>query len=188
MKWAIADMHLNHEGILFKRPFKNIWSMNELMIQNWNEAVKPNDVVYCVGDMMWPAKIYGTTEPKEILDRLIGHIIYIPSMEWTHEKALLKIGEDRFDKITPLLTIQEVFNGKKVYLTFCHYALQVWPKSHYNQWHCHGHSHCGLKPIGKRLDAGVDCHDFRLWSFDEIGEYMGKQPDNFNFIGRGEKP
>jgi len=186
MKWATADLHLNHNGILAHRPFKNIWSMNALIIRNWNEDAKPNDVVYCAGDMIWPARWPGTTEPAEILKQLNGHIIYIPSMEWTHEKALLKCGEDRFDKITPLLTIREVFGGQKTYLTFCHYALQVWPKSHYNQWHCHGHSHCRLNPVGKRLDVGVDGHNFRLWSFDEIGEYMEKQPDNFNFLGRRE--
>ena len=59
--WFISDTHFNHEGILgFKdyigkpvREFANVNEMNEAMMDNWNSVVKPNDVVYHLGDVLF---------------------------------------------------------------------------------------------------------------------------------------
>ena len=51
--WFISDPHFGHSRIIeySSRPFANVDEMNEKMVQNWNELVKPGDRVYCNGDV-----------------------------------------------------------------------------------------------------------------------------------------
>jgi len=61
--WVISDTHFNHTNILnFKlddgvtpvRPgFNSLDEMNEHMIEKWNELVKPGDIVYHLGDVVF---------------------------------------------------------------------------------------------------------------------------------------
>ena len=50
-----ADLHLGHDNIRrhCRRPFGTVEEMDEAIIANWNGAVKPNDLVYIVGDFAW---------------------------------------------------------------------------------------------------------------------------------------
>ena len=178
MKFAIADNHFNHEGIIHScyRSFKNIWSMNAHMIKCWNDRVATNDIIYSIGDMIFPVTRPGSMLPEEILAKLNGRIIYIPSQEYSHERALKGL-DDRFEKITQLLTLKEMINGEKKYITLCHYPMDSWPKSYHGSWQLHGHCHCRGPKKKNRLDVGVDGHKFFPWSFDEIIEYMENQKE-----------
>lgn len=52
--WFTSDTHFGHKNILQyepeARPFKSIYEMHEVMIDNWNSVVKCKDVVYHLGD------------------------------------------------------------------------------------------------------------------------------------------
>lgn len=171
MKLVTADQHFNHARLIhyLQRPFKDVDEANETMIINWNAKVNENDLVYVLGDMVWQG------DAKEILDRLNGKIIYVASMEWTHEEPVLKY-RDRFEKIESLLTIK--VQEYSTYITFCHYCMRTWPKSHYNSWHLYAHSHGRLESIGKSHDVGVDANNFFPLTFDEISGTMKEKPDN----------
>jgi len=172
-EWVTADPHFNHFAIceFTDRPFKNVWAMNTFLIDNWNDKVCPRDIVYVLGDLGWG-------DMQEVLDLLNGKIIYIHSLEWTHERATMKF-KDRFESVSPLMTIQRVFNHKKIYITMCHYCLRTWPKAHYNSWHLFGHSHGRLKPKGKSWDVGIDNNNYVPLSLDEdIPRIMAERPDN----------
>jgi len=169
MKFVTADQHFNHKNIIqfCQRPFKDVNEMNDTLIMNWNSKVKENDTVYVLGDMIWQEPV------EQILIRLSGQIIYVPSMEYSHEFILKKYPQ-RFEKIEPLLTIKQ----NNVYITFCHYCMRTWPKSHYNSWHCYAHSHGKLDSVGKSWDVGVDNNNFFPLSFDELAKIMENRPDN----------
>lgn len=49
----IADLHFGHKNIIgFNRPqFKDVFEMNDTLVENWNKVVKPKDVVYVLGDV-----------------------------------------------------------------------------------------------------------------------------------------
>lgn len=51
--WVISDTHFGHENIIqfCNRPFKNVYRMNTVLMDNWNSVVKPNDKVYHLGDV-----------------------------------------------------------------------------------------------------------------------------------------
>ena len=63
--WVISDTHFNHANILtfrdsttrsLVRDFSSIEEMNENMIENWNNKVKPGDKVYHLGDVFFGSK------------------------------------------------------------------------------------------------------------------------------------
>lgn len=123
-----SDTHFNHANIILptycNRPFKNVTEMNEKMIENWNRVVSKEDTVWHLGD-------FGFGNIDNVVDRLNGIINIILG---SHDKSIWSCRE-RFDKITPMETI----NIGKRYITLCHYAMRVWPRSHYNTWHLYGH-------------------------------------------------
>lgn len=66
--WITADLHLGHKNIVEKhgRPFKTIEEHDEAIVSNFNEVVRPNDVVIFAGDVVFPqtgfdslAKLHG---------------------------------------------------------------------------------------------------------------------------------
>ncbi len=55
-------------------------------------------------------------------------------------------------------------------IVLCHYPMREWNQCKRGSWHLFGHVHGRLDhaPLGYSLDVGVDTHDFRPWTFDEI--------------------
>lgn len=76
--WFISDTHFNHANILkftdknnnhFRGDlFKSVDEMNETMINNWNEVVKPSDKIYHLGDVYFGRE----DDSNNILKRLNG--------------------------------------------------------------------------------------------------------------------
>ena len=50
--FAISDPHLSHKNVLkySHRPFSSIEEHDETIIENWNEVIRPNDIVIIDGD------------------------------------------------------------------------------------------------------------------------------------------
>ena len=72
MIWFISDLHLNNKNVITyeDRPFADPEEMNESLIDNWNEFVKPDDDVFVLGDFFMgkPETIH------ELLPRFNGKI------------------------------------------------------------------------------------------------------------------
>jgi calcineurin-like phosphoesterase family protein len=51
-RWFISDTHFSHENIIAYtgRPFQSVNEMNEKLIKNWNALVKPEDMIFFLGD------------------------------------------------------------------------------------------------------------------------------------------
>ena len=69
--FVTSDIHLGHANIIkyAHRPFKDVDEMNTTIINNWNATVRPDDVVYILGDVG-----FGT---KDWLSLLNGRHIWI---------------------------------------------------------------------------------------------------------------
>lgn len=69
--WFISDTHFGHENIVgYCRPhFSSVEEMETTIIDNWNAEVKPQDLVYHLGDFAWK-----TSDAKRVRPLLNGSI------------------------------------------------------------------------------------------------------------------
>ncbi len=184
MIYFTADTHFYHANIIkyCNRPFQNVEEMNEKLIENWNKIISPKDVVYVIGDFVFGHAEKQATRIIELVRSLKGNILLIKG---SHDKL------DHFDPSTLGKDASrfKIFQDRIVTISYenqeivlCHYAMRVWPKSHFGTWHLFGHSHGKLEGLGKSFDVGVDCWNFKPLSFPEICGIMKTKPDNFNLI------
>lgn len=78
--YLTADPHFGHEGVCRftrndgvtkLRPWDNAAEMNEAMIKNWNETVRPNDKVYVLGDVAMNKNALNATMPRLNGDKVL---------------------------------------------------------------------------------------------------------------------
>jgi len=154
MIWFTSDTHFDHQNILkyTNRPWASVEDMNEGLIANWNAVVQKGDVVYHLGDFAFRRHAY-------FASRLNGHINLI---EGSHDKMS---GKDK--KAFTILGPMHAVSGDPD-IIICHYAMRVWPRSHYGTWHLYGHSHGTLPPHGYSFDVGVDAVWFSPVSWNQV--------------------
>ncbi|MEO0730839.1 MAG: metallophosphoesterase [Pseudomonadota bacterium] len=56
--WFISDTHFGHEKVIAfgRRPFANVAEMDLALAENWSRSVKPQDLIYHLGDVAWSAE------------------------------------------------------------------------------------------------------------------------------------
>jgi calcineurin-like phosphoesterase family protein len=139
--------------------------MNKTLINNWNNVIKPNDIVYHLGDVSF--------KPNKFVDKLNGEIILIygnhdkrcyndlfHEVKQTHE---MKIAEFKC-----LLThVPLIDNGfyKKNRLP----SLSLADK--YQYIIC-GHVHENWKVNGKNINVGVDVWDMKPVHINELARFL----------------
>lgn len=177
-----ADEHYGHRNIITYcgRPFQHVDQMTEVMIDRHNDTVpdSPNYLTIHVGDWFWHTLSLG--EALTIVGRLHGRHAFIFG---NHDELIeqnRRIFADQLDWIKgenkDSGTHRLRFNNNE--MTLCHYAMRVWNKSHKGSWMLYGHSHNELPVIGKSFDIGVDGHDFKPWSLEEIESKMNQLPQH----------
>jgi calcineurin-like phosphoesterase family protein len=168
MIFFTSDEHYGHANIIkyCGRPFKSIEEMDEELIRRHNSVVQKYDMVIHAGDFAMCSE----KEAYKYIYRLTGQPLFLRG---SHDKWLRKDA--------PASTLWEgEIEGQ--YIAICHYAMRVWPRSHYNSWQLYGHSHGKLEPIGKQWDIGVDNNNFTPVSFEQLKAIMLDRPDNFNLV------
>lgn len=175
----ISDTHFQHKNVIkyCDRPFQTTTEMDSTMIENWNSVVKPNDIVFHIGDFCFG----GIKSWRYLLDRLNG------------KKYLAAGNHDKTIPPEKFIDIQHRFNiriigdsemesdGQRI--TVDHYPMLSWYQSHRGSWQIFGHVHGGLSKKGmneskltpNQLDAGVDVHNFTPISYQKVKELITKQ-------------
>jgi calcineurin-like phosphoesterase family protein len=160
-----ADQHFNHAEIIkhCKRPFSDVKTMNETIINNWNNLVSSEDTVYILGDFAW-------NNYKYFIDALVG------------KKILITGSHDRINRAT-LACFNEVYKGifvtsiekTRFFLTHC--PMLTWEASNYGSVNLHGHSHGKIPEIQniRRMDVGVDVWEFKPVSLSLVLKIMNER-------------
>ena len=191
--WFTSDNHFGHANIIkyCNRPFSGIADMDARMVDEWNNAIKDDDIVYHLGDFTFGDE----HKARSYFRQLNGHI-FVLGNAWHHDARWLTVvnqigtsGKQAKTGLAPfysashhqvrILAALHVLEfpeyGKDGYsqaLVLCHYPLAVWDRKHYGAWHLFGHSHGQHQNGGLSFDVGVDCNNFRPISLDGVVRQM----------------
>ena len=178
-----SDTHFGHANIIkyAHRPYTDVDEMNKALIDNWNSVVKPNDIVFHLGDFMFG----NINRFWEYRSRLNGKIYLVHG---NHDYKLMEEGniEEGFEIIASQLNI--VVDGQKIYLN--HFPLLTFDGIFKDKpsWQLFGHVHSNhdhpyTSPDMARLayllpfqyDVGTDNNNYTPVSFAQVKEIMEKQ-------------
>ncbi len=183
----IGDLHFGHgnafntNGIIEhdNRPFININDHDNSLINNWNEVVGKNDIVFLIGDISFSS----FKKTNLILNQLNG-IIY-----------LICGNHDKIKNLNQYENIKEVYSILDLYiiddtaldglttqqhLVLCHFPILSWNRNKYNSFHIHAHCHHNLVNNDeydwyyKKLVIDVGCNgiNYKPISYKEIKKIM----------------
>lgn len=165
--FVISDTHFNHvnmltfkskDGSLIRPNFKDVDHMNEIMINNWNTVIKPDDQVIHVGDVIFGrSDLYGN-----ILARLNGI------------KTLI-MGNHDYDaaKFIPYFSnIRSSYSTKNEFkreMLFTHYPVDAYSLPP-NTLNVHGHIHEKKIDNENYLNVCVERTNYRPIPIEDIIE------------------
>lgn len=168
MNFFTSDTHFGHKKVIefCKRPFRDTQEMEETIIKNWNSIVKPNDLVFHLGDVFF----CGKTKAKEIMDQLNGRKILIRgNHDWWKDEKYIQLGFERVSDAGYSISEWDAqmshfpYKGEEIdERIFDHQLFDD------GRWLLHGHVHCAWKTKKKMINVGVDVWDFKPVSEDEI--------------------
>ena len=133
--WLIADTHFNHDKDFIYKPrgFDSVEEMNETIIDKWNKVIKPDDIVYHLGDF-----IMGPLEPGlSIINQLNGKIRLAIGNHDTDSRIA------EFKKLNNIEDIQfgyRLKDRKKSFL-LTHYQTFTGNFDNSKTYSIHGHTH-----------------------------------------------
>lgn len=146
-----SDQHFYHKNIIkySKRPFKTVDEMNRAIITNWNRAVRPDDLIYVLGDFAFASK----GKIRNLLENLKGKkVLIIGNHDTTHKtSSWVKLGFDRATK------------GESINLSGMKIELNHYPIQGRKGWTIHGHIHNRWRVHEKCINVGVD-----VWKFKPV--------------------
>lgn len=156
MKYYTSDLHLSHKNIIEyeNRPFDSVKEMNDVIIDNINSRLSPDDELYILGDFTLDIDI-----------RIVGNLI----KRIKCKKHLIIGNHDHFARYEELSSLFESVQhyleiddeGQKVILF--HYPIQNWNGKNHGSVHLYGHVHSKEELQLKEKNAfnvGVDVNDF----------------------------
>ncbi len=156
-----ADTHLWHTYATKLRGFIDPMTMNDAVINAWNQVVKPSDTVFHLGDFCFS----GTAKSLDILDWLNGRIHLVKG---NHDQGLGRRVRDRFVSVQDYLELDMIMDGKKTRVVLMHYPLREWNHHHDGSLHLHGHTHGNMDSLGRSMDVGIDACRGVPMLFDDI--------------------
>jgi calcineurin-like phosphoesterase family protein len=159
--WIISDTHFGHSNILGflkddgtpLRSFSSVEEMDETMVKNWNDRVRPHDRIYHLGDVAMNRRCI------PILGRLNG------------KKVLIKGNHDIF----PLKDYLPYFEDIRAYKVFPKHGtilshIPVHTCQLHSRWklNIHGHLHGNHVGDDRYLNVCVEQTGYSPVNLDEV--------------------
>lgn len=174
-RYFTSDTHFFHEAILRfcpdTRDGDTPEEMSEILIQNWNKLVKPQDIVYHTGDFSFGGK----GKLRSLVGRLNGQI----HITWGNHDHMLRKSEEFATMFVSRDYQKHVKVGEHRFI-LSHYPMAEWWDCHQGTIHVHGHLHGNKENVGyqqqfKIFDCGVDTRGDKLmlpYHIDEVLEVV----------------
>lgn len=165
MDYFTSDPHFGHEKIIQyqNRPWKTADEMNAALITNINARVTEKDTLWILGDIFFTP----VDTAHRILDQIVCKNLRV--VMGNHDRRLATNNQllDRFERV---YYERADVNINGVVVIMDHYPLLSWRKAGRGSYMLHGHCHGNVPfdPKFRRLDVGVDCHNYSPISWLEI--------------------
>lgn len=163
--WVISDTHFGHENILtFEnkdgskvRDFSCVEEMNQVMIDRWNERVKPWDKVYHLGDVFFGSK----DNFKTLWPKLNGSKRLIVG---NHDDIKFLSSGGMFQKVQ----MWRVFSEFGLILTHVPVHQSALTGKRGGLFNVHGHIHSNPSPDGPYKCVCVEQTDYRPMNIEDL--------------------
>ena len=174
MIYVTSDLHLCHDREFLYRPrgFENINDMNEFIVKTWNETVKPDDMVYVLGDLVLGGD-KGTADGIEMLKSLNGKMWIILGNHDTDNRISQYIRLPHVSSVSYAEMLK--YDGYRFFMT--HYPCNTSNLEKESMKQCilnlFGHTHSKEKfynDIPYMYHVGMDAHGCKPVLIDEIIE------------------
>src|SRR5574337_157992 len=131
-----SDSHFGHANFLYfkdeggeriRKEFDSLIGMDEAMIERWNARVKPQDIIYHLGDVCFG----GSAMLQSIMRRLNGHKRLILG---NHDRLDMGLYAKYFDKIMSWRYFSTDVTKSNICLIACHYPLHPDTVAYASPW------------------------------------------------------
>lgn len=177
--WFISDTHFGHaniltfmtdEGSLVRPGFSSVEHMDEHIVARWNSAVRPDDVVYHLGDVT-----FGTVALLDrIMIRLNGRKRLILG---NHDKLDANAYRRHFQKILSWRSFDSDVTGCEWTFVACHYPLHPSAFRHdpkMRRFCVHGHTHQRIVRDPGYVNVCVERTNYSPVSLEQV-LHMGRE-------------
>ena len=188
--WFTSDTHYGHKNIVLAetewrdslgnkpieslRDFASVEEMNNLMIENINNAVDKDDYLFHLGDWSFG----GVERIAEFRERIqCKNIVLLLGNHDHHIRNNTENVKDLFLEVSDYIELKVTSNNAKSHkLVLCHYPIVSWNKQYYGAMMIHGHQHKkGDERITQvdRMDVGIcGSNGFRPYHLNEVIEEL----------------
>lgn len=156
----MGDLHYGHVNVIRfdDRPFSNIEEMNQFIVDEVKRVLRPNDILFDLGDMFWKSR---DDEIRRVLDQFPTKNIY--KIIGNHDKPKLYQNHlsNYFVAIGDLFDVNIEYNSQDYKVILSHYPLVSWQSKAYGSIHLHAHCHGNIDGFNKsssdlRVDIGFN--------------------------------
>ena len=176
-----ADTHFGHVKLLRTRPaFATIEAHDEAIVARWNACVRPDDVVWHLGDV-----VHGPSREQcgALFARLNGRKRLVAGNHDTNRVRELPWDGPVVE--SERLTLKDSA-GREHRLFLAHYAHRAWPGVWRGVRHLFGHTHASLPGTSQSCDVGVDAWDYAPASLEAVLARQDATPDKPEEVVRWE--
>lgn len=171
--WFTCCTHYNHAKLLtfrnwvgeLERPeFSNVDEMNQCLMEHWNEVVKPNDIVYHLGDVFFG--------PKEKFEKDFKKFNGIKRLVLgNHDNVKYISNSNFFSRVYTDISLSNfgIFASHRP----AHVSQMYDFRNKKNLVNVHGHIHRNPSPGERYFNVCVEQNNYYPFHLDEIQEKCG---------------
>ena len=168
--FVTGNMQLGRPSAIgkWKRPFENVDHMTDTLIENWNNLVGDNDIVYHLGNFAW--------DPKTAHDSLLklkGKKIFMILGE--NDDAIHELARKRTlnDKVQ---IVNDLFLERNIDAILSYWPLAVWYKKSKGFYHITGYPNRKHKTVPKKkiINCSTDQCNFKPQDINSLLDLLSE--------------
>ena len=173
--WFTSDTHFGHKNIIeyCNRPFKTLEDMDNTIIRKWNERVKPDDIVFHLGDFC-----FRNSPGGKLGEGTIHNAIYYEK-QLNGKIILIQGNHDRNNSSKSIIHNATIkFGGRTINLVHnpehAKYAMLNFVGHVHEKWKYKKEKDVSCGGVTNIINVGVDQWNFYPITGQEIFQFLAK--------------